>query len=176
MYKRLSHLRLKKVRELVKAQYRYYYLCKNGEIVYGRNLIDFMFHRRRTSLLEFFSTTSGELGSAIDTAYSVFILREYSVMDQGADFKFNTIRNVFKDMFKSDKHMINHYANKLSLPMIQLLKKEFVDRDILNLIVPAKATIKVKVRNIEDSIYDYVKREFNLVRAGPYLIRSPLVA
>jgi hypothetical protein len=176
MNKGLSHLRLKKVRELLKSQLGFCYLRKNGEIRYGRNLIDFMFRPERTSLLEFFTTTRGELESTIDNAYSKFILGEYNLMDQGADFKFNTIRNVFKDMFRTDEHMVNHYAHKLSLPMVRLLEKQFPDKDILNLIVPVKATVKVKVRNIEDSIYDYVKREFNLVRAGPNTIRLAIVA
>lgn len=174
---RISHLRLKKVRELIKVKFIWVHLNKTGDIRYGRNLIDFILRPRYTSLLEFFNVINRiELDSAIDTAYSVFILKEYSIVDKGADFKFNTIRNVFKDMFRTKAYMVTHYADKLTLPMIHILKKQFPDRDILNLIVPAKITIKVKIRNIEDSIYDYVKRESNLVRAGPYLIRSPLVA
>jgi hypothetical protein len=175
MNKQLSHLRLKKVSELLKLRLGVYRWCKNGEIKYGRNLIDFVFHPRRTNLLEFFTTTSSELESTIDNEYSKYILGTYNILDQGADFKFNTIRNIFKDMFKTRGYMVNHYSNKLSLPMLKQLKKEFVDRDILN-VIPARNSIIVTLREFEDSIYSYVKREYNLVRAGPYNIRSPLVA
>lgn len=177
MNKGLSHLRLKKVRELLKVQLRFYYLYKNGEIKYGRNLIDFVFHPRRTSLLEFFTIKDhSKLESIIDTTYSNFILGEYSIIDRGADFKFNTIRNIFKDMFRTREYMVNHYSNKLSLPMIKLLKKEFKDKDVFNIIIPAKPSVMAILKGFEDSIYDYVRREYNLVRAGPYSIRSPLVA
>ena len=167
----LSRLRLKKVAELLKSQLRYYYLRKNGEIRYGRNLIDFMFKPERTSLLEFFTTTRGELESAIDNAYSVFILNEYNIRDKGADFKFNTIRNIFKHRFQTRDYVVTHYSNKLSIPVIKILKREFSDLDILNIVIPAKVNIMAIIREFENTAYDYVKREYNLVRAGPYKIR-----
>jgi hypothetical protein len=171
----LSHLRFKKLKELIKVKFNISFLCRNGEIVYGRNLIDFMLHGRRTNILEFCAVLrvtnklpkDSAIEYVIDTAYSNFILSEYDIKDQGADFKFYTIRNVFKDAFKSKEYMVNHYSHKLSLPVIKLLQKEFKDKDVFN-IIPAKPSIVTVLRGFEDSIYDYVRREYNLVRAGPY--------
>jgi hypothetical protein len=70
--------------------------------------------------------------------------------------------------------MINHYTDKLSLPIIKLLKKEFADLDVLNIIVPRKVSIMTVIKEFENGIYDYVRREYALVRAGPYNIRDPL--
>jgi hypothetical protein len=177
MNNKLSHLRLRKVRELLKSQLGLYRLRKNGDVRYGRNLIDFIFRPVRTSLPEFISTlVSGDnLESMIDDAYSNFILDEYNLLDKGADFKFNTIRNVFKYGFKSDSHMINHYSDRLSLSVLSYLRTEFKDLDVHNFVVPVKVKIKVILKGFEDSIYDYIKRDFALVRAGPYNIRSPLM-
>lgn len=181
----LSKLRFKKVRELMKAQLGINYLCKNGEIRYHRTLIGFIFKPRRTSLLEFcindLSVTykvpikaNYTIDNIIDMAYSNFILGEYNMSDRGADFKFNTIRNVLKYHFKSREYMVNHYSHQLSLPVIQLLKREFADIDVLNIVIPAKVSVMAVVKEFENGIYDYVRKEFNLMRAGPVNIRSPL--
>jgi hypothetical protein len=171
----LSHLRLKKVGELLKLQLGIYILRKNGEIRYGRNLIDFLFHPERTSLLEIFTTTRSKLESTIDTTYSEFILNQYSIKDKGVAFKFNTIRNLFKDSFRSKEYMINHYSNKLSMPIIKFLKKEFKDVDILNFVIPAKINVMARIREFEGGIYDHVMKDFALLRAGPHRSRDPIL-
>ena len=177
MNNKLSHLRLKKVRELMKSQLGIYsYLYKNGDVRYGRNLIDFIFKPVRTSLLEFISTlvSGNNLESMIDNAYSNFILDEYNLLDKGADFKFNTLRNVFKYGFRSNNHMINHYSDRLSMIVVKQLKVTLNDIDIHNFVIPAKVKITVILKGFEDSIYDYIKRGSALVRAGPN-IRAPLM-
>ena len=172
----LSHLRLKKVIELLKVQLGIIYLCKNGDIRYGRNLIDFLFRPRWTSLLKFFVTDDrSKIEFTIDVEYSRYILKEYNIIDKGADFKFNTLRNLFKWGFRTKQYMINHYTDKLSLPVIRLLKKEFTDLDVLNIVVPRKINIMAIIKEFENGIYDYVRREYALVRAGPYNIRDPLI-
>ena len=181
----LTTLRFKKVGELMKSQLGVYRLRKNGEIRYGRTLIGFVFRPRRTSFLEFCITdlplifkisvkSNYTIDNIIDMAYSNFILGEYNMSDLDADFKFNTIRNIFRDSFRSKEYMINHYSNKLSLPIIQYLKKELSDRDILNIVIPARISIMTVVREFENGIIDHVRKEFNLMRAGPYNVRSPL--
>ena len=181
----LSKLRFKKVGELMKSRLGVYRLRKNGEIRYNRTLIGFIFKPRRTSFLEFciddLSVTyrvsikaSYTIDNIIDIAYSNFILGEYNMSDYDADFKFNTIRNVFKYYFKSREYMINHYSHQLSLPIIQLLKREFVDIDILNIVMPARISLLAIVKEFENGIFDHVRKEFNLMRAGPVNIRSPL--
>ena len=161
----------------MKSQLGYYYLRKNGEIVYAHTLLKFLYHRQRTSLLEFFTTTDrSKLESIIDTTYSNYILEECNILDKGADFKFNTIRNVFRYRFRTKDYMINHYSHKLSLPIIKILKHEFADKDVLNIVMPAKINVMAIIREFGNGIYEYANREYNLVRAGPYSIRSPLVA
>jgi hypothetical protein len=173
----LSHLRLKKLVELIHAELgRYATINKTGEIRYAKNILIYIFRPRFTSYLEFLSTTDrSQVDSTIDTTYSQFILGEYSIVDKGADFKFNTLRNLFKWGFHTKQYMINHYIDKLSLPIIKRLKKEFVDLDVLNIVVPQKINIMAMVREFENGIYDYVRREYALVRAGPYNIRDPLI-
>jgi hypothetical protein len=176
----LSHLRLKKAKELLKLQFKFYYLNKAGDIRYGRNLIDFVFHPQYTSLLEFFATgyrskiSSSELESTIDTRYSKYILGEYSIVDKGADFKFNTIRNLFKWGFRTKDYMVNHYYGKLSLPVIKLLKKEFADLDVLNIVIPIRVTITTKIIEFANSKYDNIMKDYALLRAGPYRTRDPI--
>jgi hypothetical protein len=170
----LSHLRLKKAKELLKLQFKFYYLTKAGDIRYGRNLIDFVFHPQYTSLLEFFTTTSSKLESTIDNEYTKYILGEYSVLDKGADFKFNTIRNLFKWGFRTKDYMVNHYYGKLSLPVIKLLKKEFADLDVLNIVIPIRVTITTKIIEFANSKYDNIMKDYALLRAGPYRTRDPI--
>ena len=169
----------------MKSQLGVYRLRKNGEIRYGRTLIGFVLRPRRTSFLEFCITdlplifkisvkSNYTIDNIIDMAYSNFILGEYNMSDLDADFKFNTIRNIFRDRFRSKEYMINHYSNKLSLPIIQYLKKELSDRDILNIVIPARISIMTVVREFENGVIDHVRKEFNLMRAGPYNVRSPL--
>jgi hypothetical protein len=178
MNNKLSHLRLKKVKELLSGYYRYYSFTKTGDIRYGISLLRYIFKPKYTSLLQFISTLSSgdNLESMIDNAYSDFILEECDILDKGADFKFNTIRNVFKYGFRSNSHMVNHYSDRLSIAVVKQLKAKLQDIDIHNFVIPAKVKIKVILKGFEDSIYDYIKREFALVRAGPYNIRSPLMA
>jgi hypothetical protein len=148
---------------------------KNGQIAYGRSIFEYIFHARKTSLLEFFTITDhSKLESTIDNTYSQFILGEYNILDKGANFKFNTIRNLFKWGFRTDRYMINHYANKLSIPVIKLLKKEFADLDILNIAIPVRINIMAIIKEFENGIFDYVRRDYALMRAGPYNIRSPI--
>ena len=181
----LSKLRFKKVCELMKVQLGVYHRCKNGEIRYGKTILNYLFSPRRTSLLEFCYNdlvktfkvnvkSSYGIDQIIDDAYSNFILGEYNLQDSGADFKFNTIRNVFKYHFKSRDYMINHYSRKLSLPIIQFLKEEFSDRDYLNVAQASKPSLLAIVREFENGVYDHVRKEFALLRAGPINIRSPL--
>ena len=172
----LSHLRLKKVIELLKVQLGIIYLCKNGDIRYGRNLIDFLFRPRWTSLLKFFVTDDrSKIEFTIDVEYSRYILKEYNIIDKGADFKFNTIRNLFKWRFKTKTYMVNHYADKLSLPIIKILKKEFEDLDILNIVIPERINIMSVIKEFENGIYDHIMKDFALLRAGPYNIKATLI-
>jgi hypothetical protein len=181
----LSHLRFKKVGELMKFQFGVYHCRKNGEIRFGKNMFDYIFHPRRTSLLEFCYNdlvktfkvnikSSYGIDQIIDIAYSNFVLGEYNLAETGADFKFNTVRNVFKYAFKTRDYVINHYSHKLSLPVIQFLREEFSDRDYLNIILPTKVSVAVWFREFETGIIDHVRKEFSLLRAGPIHIRSPL--
>jgi hypothetical protein len=182
----LTPLRFKKLKELLHSHYgRWVTLNSAGEIHHGLNLYNYIFRPRTTSLLEFCMNDLTDsfkvsikgtytIDQIIDLAYSNFILGEYNMSSIGADFKFNTIRNVFKYNFKSRKYMINHYSHKLSLPIISILKKEFVDRDVINLFIPVKLKIMERVKEVENGIRDHVRREFALLRAGPYNIRSPL--
>jgi hypothetical protein len=182
----LSPLRFKKLKELLHAHYgRCISFSRTGNIRYGRNIFSYVFRPKFTSLLEscfngvrktFNVPTDSDytIDQIIDIAYSNFILGEYNLSNLGADYKFNTIRNVFKQRFKSDRYMVNHYAGKLSIPVIRLLKKEFADRDILNIMMPVRVHLLAMVRDIESGIIDHVRRQFSLMRAGPYDIRSPL--
>ena len=182
----LSKLRFKKFRELVRTKYGMWSTLNNrDEIRYGKTMFDYIFRPKFIPCLEFcindLSVTykvsikaSYTIDNIIDIAYSNFILGEYNMSDRGADFKFNTIRNVFKYYFKSREYMINHYSHKLSLPVIQLLKKEFTDIDVLNIVMPARISLMTVVKEFENGIFDHVRKEFNLMRAGPVNIRSPL--
>jgi hypothetical protein len=181
---RLSHLRLKKIKEVIRAHFDgcVFFNKKTGNIRYGRNLIDFVFRPNKTSLLEFcmilFNQYNVEqdftIESTIDIVYSMFILEKYNIIDKGADFKFNTIRNLFKHGFRTRTYMINHYSHKLSLPIIRILKKEFEDLDILNIVVPERVSVLGIIREFETGIYNHIMKDFALLRAGPYHIRSPL--
>jgi hypothetical protein len=173
----LSHLRLKKVKEIIRAYLGscVFFNQKTGIIRYGRNLIDFLFKPSYTSLLEFFTTKDrSELESKIDIMYSTYILEEYDIVDKGADFKFNTIRNLFKFGFRTKTYMVNHYSHKLSLPIIRILKKEFEDLDILNIVIPERINVMARIIEFETGIYDHIMKDFALLRAGPYHVRSPL--
>lgn len=182
----LTPLRFKKFKELVKATLgRFYSINKMGDIRYGSNIFKYIFKPKFIHHLEFcinnLSTTykvpvksNYTIDTIIDIAYSNYILGEYNMSDLGVDFKFNTIRNVLKYHFKTKEYMINHYSGRLSIPIIQLLKKEFSEIDILNLVVPAKINIMAIVREFENGITNHIRQEFNLMRAGPYNIRSPL--
>jgi hypothetical protein len=182
----LSPLRFKKIKEVSHAVCgKWATFNKTGNLRWSRTLWGYLFHPKTTSLLEFcfnkvrkdFNVPTNSdytIDQIIDIAYSNFILNEYNLSDLGADYKFNTIRNVFKHHFKSDHYMANHYAGKLSIPVIRLLKKEFADRDILNIIMPIRINLLAVVRDIESGIIDHVRRQFSLMRAGPYDIRSPL--
>jgi hypothetical protein len=175
----LSQLRFKKVKELVRAHYgRSTSFTKAGNIRHGRNVLIYIFKPEYTSLFEFCANfhLEGTIESIIDRAYSNYISGKYNLLDLDANFKFNTIRNLFKDGFHREKYMINHYSHKLSIPIIRFLKKEFSDKDIFNIVMPAKVNVMAILRGFEDSIYRYAVREFALVRAGPGCIRSPLVA
>ncbi|MBE3086139.1 MAG: hypothetical protein IMZ64_07980 [Bacteroidetes bacterium] len=184
----LSRLRFRKWKELLNTVHgKWHSFTKTGDIRYGRSILGYIFKPRYTSFPEFCmnkltetfkvpSSLDYTIDHIIDISYSNFILGEYNMSDMGADFKFNTIRNVFKYHFKSRKYVINHYSEQLSLPVIQFLKKEFADRDYLNIVMPVKVDLMAVVRNLKMSIGDYVQREFNLVRAGPYYnVRSPLI-
>jgi hypothetical protein len=175
---KLSHLRLKKVKELVYAQYgKWTSFTKTGDVRTGKNIFEYIFKPRHISLLEFFAITDhSKLESTIDVTYSRFILEEDNILEKGADFKFRTIRNLFKWGFRTNEHMVNHYADKLSLPVITLLRKEFADLDILNIVVPRKVNIMTVVKEFETGIYDYIMKDYALLRAGPYHIRDPLRA
>lgn len=181
-----SKLRLRKFKELIKSNLgKIFSVNKMGEIRYGRNIFRYVFKPKFTHHLEFcindlpliYKITVKSCYTAediVDIAYSKFILGEYNIQDLGAGFKFNTIRNIFKNGFKSKEYLINHYSNKLSLPIIKLLQKEFVDRDVINIVVPVKISLMTVIREFETGIIDHVRKEFNLMRAGPVNIRSPL--
>jgi hypothetical protein len=184
----ISKLRFKKLKEMLTAVHgKWHSFNRTGDIRYGKNAFEYAVHPKFTSPLEFcvnvlpgrFNVSSVKhnytIDQIIDLSYSNFILGEYNVSDQGADYKFNTIRNVFKNNFKSKEYMVNHYSNKLLLPVIKFLKKEFADRDYLNIAIPIKVNAMVILRNIESGIRDYVRKEFNLVRAGPFNIESHLL-
>lgn len=183
----LSRLRFKKLKELISnALGHWFTFTKSGEIRYERTLLRYIFKPKFTTILEFCMCKlpgvynisdikhTHTMETIIDTAYSNFILGEYSILDKGADFKFNTIRNIFRYRFRTKEYMINHYSNRLSIPIIRILKQEFTDKDILNIVIPARINIMAVVRNFEEGAYDYIRREFNLVRAGPSNLRSPL--
>lgn len=170
----LSRLRLKKLNELISVYLGRYHSINNcGDIRYGKSVLAYLLRPKFTTILEFCHDLSPDHGieSTIDNAYSKFILGEYNLRDKGADFKFHTIRNVFKNSFRTKAHVINHYANQLTLPVIRILKEEFADKDLLNITIPAKVNIMAVVREFENSAFEYIAREFNLVRAGPYNIR-----
>jgi hypothetical protein len=63
--------------------------------------------------------------------------------------------------------MVNHYANKLSIPIVKMLKKEFDDLDILNVITPRKVKVISIIKEFENGIYDHIMRNYALLRAGP---------
>jgi hypothetical protein len=171
----LTPLRLKKVKEIIKSKYRFYHLTHSGKLVYGRNVFEYIFHARKTNLLEFFTINNySEIDLIIDNAYSKYILEEYNLLNKDANFKFDTIRNTFKDGFRTTEYMINHYSGSLSLAIIKILKKEFADLDILNIVIPKHSLVTI-VRQFERGIFDHVRKEFHLMRAGPYNIRDPLI-
>lgn len=185
-FKGLSRLRLKKVNELIYAQLgKWVFINKVGRIRYSRTLIGFIFNPKHIDFLEFCYTVMADtfkvkastdytIDQLIDICYSKFILKEYSLAEIGADYKFYTIRNIFRNSFQSREYLINHYSHKLSLPVVTFLKKEFADRDYLNIAMPLTVTLIARVRKLESGIIDHVRKEFNLVRAGPSYTRSPL--
>jgi hypothetical protein len=183
----LTKLRFRQLNEMLSSiAGRWHYVNKTGRIRYGRTILRYVFKPKFTSLPEFCikklqviykipSNLHCTIDQIIDMSYSNFILEQYDLSTMGANHRFNTIRNVLKYNFRSKEYMINHYSNKLSLPVIKFLKKDFADRDYLNIAVPAKIGFMAIVRSIESGIRDHVRKEFSLVRAGPYTIRSPLV-
>lgn len=183
----LTPLRYKKLKELFSTVHgRWNSFNKVGDVRYGRNLFKYLFQPRHTNYFVFCVEEACDtfkvkhisnytMEQVIDIAYSNFILGEYNVSSMGAGFKFNTIRNVFKYNFHTSEYMINHYSDKLSLPIIQFLKKEFADRDYLNIVIPVKVRFTAIIKNIEFNVKDHIDKNINLVRAGPFNIRSPLL-
>jgi predicted DNA-binding protein YlxM (UPF0122 family) len=182
----LSQLRFRKFKELLHSVHgRWCSINKAGGIRYSNNIFRYIVKPKTTSFTEFciYKLTDiykvsvkscTTIDQIIDETYSHFILGEYNLSSMGADFKFNTIRNAFKDHFKSREYMINHYSNKLSIPVIRLLKKEFADKDILNVVISVYHNLMGIIRDVESGIIDHVRKQFSLMRAGPINIRSPL--
>jgi hypothetical protein len=187
----LNLLRFKKLKELISVTLCYgtkwFSFNKVNEIRYGKNIFGYIFKPKFIDGLEFCvnnlmssyklddTKQNYTLNQIIDDAYCKSILEEYDLSTMGADFKFNTIRNIFRYSFKSRDYVINHYSNKISLPMITLLKREFADKDVYNLIIPIRIKIQMRLSRIETDVYDFVTREFNLLRASPNHCRSPIL-
>lgn len=179
----ISTLRFKKLKELLTASLVVWsFNKKSGKLRHGRNLFLYVFKPKFTDLLEFcldtlpskYKVKDQTTDLIIDESYSKFILGEYSLSTMGSDYKFNTVRNVFRLGFLEKEYYLNHYSNKISLPTLILLKKEFKDKDIYNLFVPIRMKIQERLLNIDARVYDFVTREFNLLRASPNRIREPI--
>ena len=182
----LSLVKYRKLKELLSAEAKWWTISKAGDIRYANNVLGYIFHPMHISLPVFCMTvlpgtykvsdyTDHTIDQIIDIAYSHFILGAYDLSSMGADYKFNTIRNVFAHHFKSKAYVINHYSNRLSMPVIKLLKKEFADRDILNLLIPERTPLLNIVRDYKHGIIDHVRKQFSLMRAGPYETRPILL-
>lgn len=186
----LSKLRCKKLNRLIKVSLgKYYTIDKLNNIRYSKTLFGYLFKPNRIDALTFclsylptfFRVSKAKYGQTveaiIDNSYSNFILREYDMSVTGVHFKFNSIRNLFRFGMRYDDYVVNHYANRLTLPLLKLLKEEYGDLDFNSLIVSLPVRIKVRVRELENGIVSYVRSQFDLMRAGPdTCIRLKLVA
>ena len=183
----LSPTRRRKLKELLHEQCSVYTISKAGDVRYGTNILRYIFKPNYISLTAFCLTVltgtykvpynaDYPIDRIIDIAYSNFILGSYNLSAMGADYKFNTFRNVFRFGFRRRSAVINHYSDKLSVPVIKILRKELTEMEILNLLISERVPLSKMIRDVEHGIIDHVRKQFSLMRAGPEWSPIRLVA